>query len=125
MAQQTSDSAIVCSGSTTASVDDIKEIWSYDTKAASKSHKGPESKSKPKRQSKPPAQQPRFPSYGKNSFKGLLPYPSINVDVSQAPVKPLVHNQDVINSQLHDEMVVSDPLYDQAMIKTLSLVTKT
>ena len=29
-AQQTSNSAIICSGSTTASVDDIKEILGYD-----------------------------------------------------------------------------------------------
>ena len=150
LAQQTSDSAIVCSGSTTASVDDIKEIWGYDdsdvvvvkpaakvkakipsyasvvsdspklTKAASKSCKGPESKSKPKRQAKSLVEQPKFPSYGKSGFKGLLPYPCIDADVSQEPIRPLVHNQDVISSQLHDETVVNNPPYDQIMIKTLS-----
>ena len=76
LAEQSSNSAVICFGNTMASVNDVKEIWSYDTKATSKSHKGPESsKSKPKCQPKPPAQQPKFPSYGKSSFKGLLPYP--------------------------------------------------
>ena len=97
-------------GNTTASAEDIKEIWGYDdsdvvivqspnakvkakipsyasvvsdspklTKPTSKSPKGLERKSKPKRQPKPPTKQPTS-SYGKSGFRGLQPYPSIEVD---------------------------------------------
>ena len=74
------------------------------TKATSKSPKGPERKSKPKRQSKPPTKQPTS-SYGKSGFRGLQPYPSIEVDVLQEPQfdKASLHDQDVIKSLLCDQ----------------------
>ena len=151
LAERSSDSAILCSGNTTASAEDIKEIWGYDdsdvvivqspnakvkakipsyasvvsdspklTKATSKSPKGPERKSKPKRQPKPPTKQPTS-SYGKSGFRGLQPYPSIEVDVLQAPQfdKASLHDQDVIKSLLHAETVIEGPPHDQSMIATL------